>query len=147
MSRDAIDAAVFSLASAAADFVTIGDKLIMWTNVPPEQQPALFLRVGDESHPPRLAQQMPPKRTFEYELWIYTRLDCAAANATDGSLPVPLGFLIDAVEAAFRPPPVIERVTLGGLVTHCWIEGTVSKDDGALTNQALAKIPIRVLVP
>ncbi|MDB5358852.1 MAG: hypothetical protein JWO51_149 [Rhodospirillales bacterium] len=147
MNRDAIKSALFDLVKVAANFVTVGERLVMWTNVPPEQQPALYLREGDEDHPARAAQQMPPRRTLDFEVWIYTKLDIARANATDGSLPVPLGTLIGAVEDALRPPPVIGRVTLGGLVTHCWIEGLVIKDDGALTGQALAKIPIRILVP
>jgi hypothetical protein len=36
---------------------------------------------------------------------------------------------------------------LGGLVTHCWIEGRIEIHPGDLDGQAIAVVPIRMLVP
>jgi hypothetical protein len=40
-----------------------------------------------------------------------------------------------------------ETQTLGGLVSHCWIEGRIEMDSGDNDGQAKAIIPIRILVP
>ena len=40
-----------------------------------------------------------------------------------------------------------QRLTLGGLVHHCWISGKVFKEQGDLDGQALLVVPIAILVP
>jgi hypothetical protein len=53
--------------------------------------------------------------------------------------------LMDAVQNALAPDdPKLERCTLGGLVEHCWIEGRVETDEGALGDQAVAIVPILI---
>ena len=57
-----------------------------------------------------------------------------------------LNGLLDAVEAALNPFP-LEAQTLGGLVTHCWIDGSTDYHPGDLDGQAIAVVPVKVLVP
>lgn len=146
MTREAIYAALFARASAAAAFVSTGRRLVMWTNCAPESQPALFQRDGDEEFGARPAQEMPPRRVLEAELWIYAKLDLPAGNVAGAPVAL-LGDLIDAVEASLAPDLALRRQTLGGLVQHCWIEGKIMKDPGDFDGQAKALIPVRILIP
>jgi hypothetical protein len=111
-------------------------------------QPALFINDGAEDHPER-PSGLPDKIILEAQLWIY-------ANGGQNPDAVPatqLNALIDAVEAALAPTPVFagsfpQNVqTLGGLVQHCWIEGKLEKYSGWTNGQAIAVVPVRMLVP
>lgn len=53
--------------------------------------------------------------------------------------------LIDALEVAFKPSPVTGRLTLGGLVTHCWLDGKIYYSDGALDHKAVILAQIHLL--
>jgi len=60
---------------------------------------------------------------------------------------VQINQILDELEAALAPPPGPSfKQTLGGLVEHCWINGEIQTDEGTLGNQAVAIIPIRMLV-
>ena len=54
--------------------------------------------------------------------------------------------LLDAIEAALAPPASSNVQTLGGLVCHAWIAGKIETDEGALGGQAVAIVPIEILV-
>ena len=58
---------------------------------------------------------------------------------------IELDVLIGNVEAQLTPTGVAEVQTLGGLVTRVYLEGVIKKDDGALTGQAGAIIPLKIL--
>jgi hypothetical protein len=54
--------------------------------------------------------------------------------------------LIDAVTAMLAPAAgANSRQTLGGLVSHCWIDGKVMKDPRDMYGDGLALIPIKIL--
>ena len=53
--------------------------------------------------------------------------------------------LIDAIDAAINPMPGIPQ-TLGGLVLHTYIDGTVVFDNGLTDQQAIILVPITMLV-
>ncbi|HXP74621.1 MAG TPA: hypothetical protein VN823_10790 [Stellaceae bacterium] len=55
--------------------------------------------------------------------------------------------LLDAIETALAPDLVTNVQSLGGLVAHCWIAGKVETDEGVLGGQAVAIVPIEILVP
>ncbi len=107
------------------------------------EQPALFQAQKHESA--HRARGQPPKWTLALEIYVY-------AQAPD-DVPSPstvLNPLLDALEAALAPSgqDVATNVqTLGGLVSHCWISGTVVTDEGVLGGQAVAIIPIEIVVP
>lgn len=61
-----------------------------------------------------------------------------------------MNIFIDRVREAIQPdhPDFNECQTLGGLVEHCWIEGTIEVYEAVenmLDDQAIAIIPIRIL--
>jgi hypothetical protein len=121
-------------------FRTTGRRLKMWTQTP--EQPALFLRnVGDE-YPPRTTRML-PKVAMEAEAWVYSN----AGSDPDAVPAVTLNWLLDAIEKALKPAPGFEAQTLGGLVAHCWIEGKIEMHPGDLDGQAIAVVPISILVP
>lgn len=143
MSRETITMALFNLLCSAnfqPGFQTTGRRLIMWTRCP--AQPALFLRNTGDEYPHR-PTGMPAKVVMECEAWIYSNA------GTDPNIDPATGLncIIDAVEAIMKPAPGFAVQTLGGLVAHAWIEGKIDMHPGDLDGQAIAVIPIKILVP
>lgn len=126
-------------------FVTRSRRVKLFSDVPADQQPALYQAEHDEL----TSQQsnMPYKWVLKAEWIVYqaTGFDPNAVPATENNL------ILDALQAALAPPPQDEgypkRNTLGGLVHHCYIDGTVFKDPGDIDNQGMLVIPILMLVP
>lgn len=140
MSREDVMTALLETLAAGGSFPTVGRRLLHWSKV--AEQPALFLRhVGDEY--PQRRTGMPPRVVMKCEAWIYSK-----GSADPGVVPeIALNALLDEIEAALQPAPAFAAQTLGGTVTHAWIEGEVLMHPGDLDGQAMALVPVRVLVP
>ena len=139
MIREPIYAALFALVASAASFVTIGRRLRHWSDVGAAEQPALFMTQKSENAEER--QRLPVKWRASVDLYLYAQApDELTSPATV------LNPLLDAVEAALAPDPVGHVQTLGGLVSHCWIAGRIQTDEGVLGGQAVAIVPIEILV-
>ena len=140
LDRETIMAALFNLLNTPGTYATSSRRLKFWQDV--AVQPALFVRhVGDEVQPRRTG--MPGKLVIEAEAWVYSK---GGANP-DVAPETSLNALLDGIEAAIQPPPALEVQTLGGLVTHCWIEGKIELHPGDIGGQAIAVVPIKLLVP
>lgn len=115
-------------------------KLRLWSNVPPDQQPAVFLVTHREMDDYRGLGLL--RRRLELGAWCYSRSD-SAPGAPD------LDVMMQAFEAAFNVPDNSSsgQFTLGGLVYWCRIEGRVFKDPGDLDSQAMLVVPIVVEMP
>jgi hypothetical protein len=86
-------------------------------------------------------QPLPVKWRASVDLYLYAQApDELTSPATV------LNPLLDAVEAALAPDPVGHVQTLGGLVSHCWIAGRIQTDEGVLGGQAVAIVPVEILV-
>jgi hypothetical protein len=120
--------------------LTFGRRVIPWDEC--QAQPALFVRDPDEraEYGTGILQQL----SIEAEVWIYSNLGANPAVA-----PVTgLNNLIDAVQGAMSPDdPMQQRYTIGGLVFWCRLKGRLMKDPGDADGQAIAKIPVEILVP
>lgn len=138
--RETILQALFLLLTRGGRFETVGRRLILWTQV--AAQPALFLRHVGDSYSPH-ATRLPPRIVMHCEIWLYSN----AGQDPDAAPEIALNILLDAVETLLRPLPGREAQTLGGLVTHCWIEGQVEIHPGDLDGQAIAIVPVKILVP
>jgi hypothetical protein len=139
LDRNAIHAAVFALGESSYQFAYTSRRLMYWDSTP--VQPALFYRSGDDDYPAREDRKPRVKVTLHGEFWIY--YNTSDKNEAPGIM---LDMLITSLEDALRPGPMFEGQTLGlPYVSHCWIEGEINKDDGALTGQAVARIPIKIL--
>lgn len=137
-----IDAALFTLVSGASLFVTKSRRLKFYGEVPPEDQPALYLAAGNMN--PRMGQGtpgMPYKWTLVRKLWLY------ANTGNDDSL-IPSSIMnpiLNSVLAALKPRTPGDRQTLSGLVYNVIVSGSIQTDEGLLGPQAVAVIPVEIL--
>ena len=140
MNREAIYSALFAAVAGAASFVTASRRLRHWSDVAAAEQPALFMAQKSETALRR--QGLPPKWTLAVDLYVYVHAP------DDVSPPVAaLNPLIDAIEAALAPVNLTLTQTLGGLVDAAWIAGKIETDEGVLGGQAVAIVPLEILVP
>lgn len=134
-------AALFALLEASADFATASRRLRHWSDVSPPDQPALFSVQGN----PTVATQpgLDPVWTLRADLYVYANTQ-GADGVAPGQLMNPL---LQAITEALAPDNVMtNKCTLGGLVEHCWIEGQIETDEGALGDQGVLIIPVAMLV-
>lgn len=142
MNREAIFVALFDLLKVVPGITTAERRLRHWNDVTSVEQPYLCLAQGGQT-----AQRGDPKGV--YAKWVLEADIYLYAQTTGGQAPSSvLNPIVDAVEQALQPPyPDYNRCqTLGGLVEHCWIEGNIDTDEGTLGDQAVAVIPIKILV-
>ncbi len=119
-------------------WVTMSRRIKLWTDVPPTERPALFITDHEET-PAYQAPNLPQKNTMAVQLWVYfASRDAAAVPSTD------LNVLLDAIDAALAPGANGAQ-TLGGIVAHCRVEGTVLKDPGDMDGDGLILVPLRIL--
>lgn len=143
MDSESIYQALFNRLSGINGFVTTSRRLRHFNNVQPEERPALFVTQGNQTEVP--VKGLDAKVELEAEVYIYI-------HETDKAIPpsVQLNQMIDKVRKAIAPdfPEMCEYQTLGGLVEHCWIEGTIEVFEAVenmLDDQGIAIVPIRIL--
>jgi hypothetical protein len=136
--REALYAALFARLAAIPGLVTKSRILRHWADVPPQQQPALYMAQ---------AAQIPQTRTGEPTRWfldasvyLYVR---TSGSQVPGSVLNPL---LDAIEACFPLNPTTGKhdPQIPG-IEWARIEGQIETDEGTLGEQAVAIIPIRML--
>jgi hypothetical protein len=148
--REAIWAAMFALfapllASAGGPFQTISRRARHWGS-DTNPWPALY-QLQRHEKPITNERGLPTKWELEGSLYIYAKNEINAAGGDSGGGQI-LNPLLDAVENALRPLPVLGNVqALGGLVSRVFIDGIVEVDEGNLDFQAVAIIPVRIIVP
>ena len=137
MTREPIYSALFALLSGAAPFVTASRRLRHWSDVGPAEQPALFVVQKSETAERRAG--LPAKWRASVDVYVY-------AHAPDDvtSPATVLNPLLDAVEMVLAPQGAVQ--TLGGLASHAWIAGKIETDEGVLAGQAVAILPVEILV-
>jgi len=121
-------------------WVTVSNRLRLWGDVSPDQQPAAFLVTHRETDDYRGLGLV--RRRLELAVYCYTRSDTSIGGPQ-------LDTLMESFEQAFN---TIDNNstgsnTLGGLVYWCRIEGKVFKDPGDLDNQTLLIVPIVIEMP
>lgn len=143
MDSESIYQALFNRLSGIDGFKTTSRRLRHFNNVQPEDRPALFVTQGNQTEVP--VKGLDAKVELEAEVYIYI-------HETDKAIPpsVQLNQMIDKVRKAIAPdfPEMCEYQTLGGLVEHCWIEGTIEVFEAVenmLDDQGIAIVPIRIL--
>lgn len=123
-------------------FVTVSRKLRLWGDVDPTMQPALYL-VEHKELPENTRRGLDDKNALLIRIFIYARAD--GDSVIGGTI---INNLLDAVETILEPSdPSINVNTLGGLVNRLWIDGETIKDPGDIDGQALAVLPIKILMP
>jgi hypothetical protein len=116
-------------------------------------QPAIVLLEHDEETE-RRGRGLPPVLILDVMVCIYARIprDEQDPSVPDATIPgaTVINPLIEVVEAMFEPDNPLEGVcTLGGLVSHAWIEGKTIKVVGDITpnGQCFAGLPARLMLP
>ena len=136
--REVAWTALFSYISALGCFKTTTRHLKHWNDVAAEDQPSAFLQITGEVYQP--AHGLPSRIVLEGSIWVYVRTDGDPAG------PI-LNPLLDAIDSAFQPANDGDHTfTLGGIVHHCWIEGNTQIFEGDLGSEAVAVIPVKMLV-
>jgi len=153
MDREVIYSKLFEQLTATAEFKTTGRKLLHWNDVSDKnKQPALFMaQTGEVSQGKK---GFPSRWTLNVKVYLY----CQAPDDKSPVTPI-MNPLLDAIETLLdtkdNPTPGGDRLPLLpgetndlGIpgVSHCWIEGNIETDEGALGKQAVAIIPISILV-
>lgn len=143
MNSEAIYQALFNRLSGIEVIKTTSRRLKHFNNVAPDDRPALFVTQGNQTEVP--VKGLDAKVELEAEAYVYI-------HESDPTIPpsVQLNQMIDQVRAKLAPdnPDICEYQTLGGLVEHCWIEGTIEVFEAVenmLDDQGIAIIPIRIL--
>lgn len=152
-------------ASCGSTFKTYSRRFLMWealinsiNNNTAPAQPALYLYDGPGLGGGVIKYENrgrgPSKRTLTRTIVIYGQIPGGGtpggidAVTPGGSVFYPL---LEAVEAALEPSPSdsFGTVTLGGLVTHCWIEGDGIIVTGEIdpSGQGMATIPVNIVIP
>jgi hypothetical protein len=138
VTREACYSALFSLLVKSAAFTTTSRRLRHWSDVSSSEKPALFMATGKQT--PQQVNRLPTKWVLDATVYIYVN-----AFGSDDPGPI-LNSYLDAIEAALLPNSGVEVTqTLGGLVSHCWIDGTIETDEGTLGDVAVAIVPIKIL--
>lgn len=138
ITREPIYAALFALLAGSAGYTVTERRLRHWNDVEPSEQPYLALQEGRQLG--KTDTGKPTIWTLDCNVYIYCRTDGGAAPG-----PI-LNPLLDAIEAALAPLGGVSVQTLGGLVHYARIEGAIETDEGTLGDQAVAIIPIQILV-
>jgi hypothetical protein len=145
--REQVANALFAKLKSALSqqFTTIGRKHVLPA---PEQQPALF-QCGTKQIVRQKGQGFPGTLAMTFLLFIYaydTAGDEVPGQETS-LVETTINGLVEAVESAIAPVPAGDHQSLGGLVSHCWIEGESDIDPGIFGKQGFAVVPVHVLVP
>jgi len=139
--RKQVSHALFTLLKNSYAWNTADPRLQVPDDVTAMAQPAMFL-VKPQEHLSQQETFMLPVYKLSYHILISLRAD---GSPEDISAEDQMDDILDAVESALMPHPG-EYQTLGGLVTHCWIDGTISIDTPVLFQQCAIWIPITVVV-
>jgi len=146
-SREAVLSALFAKFSSVVfsssvrghtGFATVSRRLKHWSDVPKSERPAMFMVCHGET-PTYRAENMPAYLKFSIKLFIYIDgSDKSSVPDTDISV------ILDAVDAALKPGPGEQRLSLGGLVSHCRVDGDVLRDPGDMDDDGIIIVPISV---
>lgn len=140
-----INALVGSPVSSNQPFVSASRRLQSVTKVQPERQPAIF-QVQSRETPTQIKKGFPTRWNLKPELWVFIW----QPDATSAVSPI-INPIIDAIEKAFSPDNQMQQdCTLGGLVSHCRIEGRdIEIYEGVTTGstgyQSVVIIPIDIM--
>jgi len=149
--REAIWAALFAWfqSKLSSQFQTMGRKHVMPPQLVTADQPAFFQVAVKERHIPDKVPGAPFKLVLRGYLIVYVFDDSPNEDiGKETVLPeTTTNNLLKAIDGALIPDNFATgKFTIGGLVTHCWIEGDSSLDPGIFGPQCAAILPLFILV-
>lgn len=149
--REAIWAALFAWLQSqlGEQFQSMGRKHVPPPDLSIADQPALFQVAAKEMHIPQKPPGAPAKIVLRGFLILYVfgptvNEDIGQETELGETM---LNNLLTAIDNALMPDdPDTGKFTIGGLVTHCWIEGDSDLDPGIFGPQAAAILPLFILI-
>ncbi|MDE2426909.1 MAG: hypothetical protein KGO96_13495 [Elusimicrobia bacterium] len=144
MNREAIYAAIYAKATAAAGFVDKGRRLKHIDDLQPSQFPA-FYQVQKDENWKQPSGNLPPIGELTIEWWVY-----AYNSDPTSSTAAVLNPLIDALCASVGLPPAVNPSgyqALGGLVESVRLDGRIDYAEGAMEDRGFARIPLVIRLP
>lgn len=127
-------------------------RLVSLADVGVELRPHLCLWEYKEEHRRPLGPSSPPEIFIDYMAFVY--VSTKTTSAVEGPSPMSLlNPVVDAVTLSLAPPLQTMAQTLGTdsngmpICQDCYTEGTIDKRGGDLDGDAIAIIPLRVLIP
>lgn len=151
--REPLWVALFNLLNeklADSGIVTFGRQHVQPPALTPEQQPALFLVQGRETRAKR-PRGTPTQLVLNGFLILYLQgpspLDEVVGQETV-NVSTQMNALLKAIDDALVPDDVVNgKLTLGGLVDDCWIDGDTEMDPCIYSSQAATISLVKMLVP
>ena len=143
--REQIYSALFSvlqgaLLTPAGPFKTVSRRWQDPSQLSPADRPSLYQVQKDELTGASV-NGLPIHAKMTVDLVLYT-----AGDSEPNSIPsTELNSLLDAVEAAIRSATPGIAQSLGGMVSHCRIEGKIEIVENVVGCMALAVVPIEIL--
>ena len=143
VARETILTAFANLVFSLPGLITTNRRPRYWSDVPIEEQPAMFMAAGDQEikNDP---SGLPTSRILKGDLYLYVQ----SSDATVAPSIILNGYL-DQLEALLASPspgsPWPGGVqTLGGLVRSAWITGPIATSGDLLGSQGIAIIPFEI---
>ena len=128
--------------NSSGTWKTVSNKLRLWADVPPDQQPCAFVVTHREMDEYRTLGAV--RRRLELGIWCYSRAD-SVSGAED------LDTMMEAFDTAFGAAAADNnstgQLTFNDLVYWCRIEGRVFKDPGDIDSQTLLIVPLIIEMP
>ena len=144
--RETIYSTIFAALVKAVDglnFVTASRKMKLWTEVPPSEQPAIFMHQIKEgaSMGSAKAPGPPNMNILEIDVVVYA----TAGQGQDDIIAPLLNNVADRIESLFPPPPRQAQTLVIPGVSSIRVTGDIEYREGNLTGQGIVIIPLRVV--
>ena len=128
INREAVLVALFNslVSNLGMEFTSMGRKQTLPPTLKIADMPALFLVAEKEEQIPQKPPGAPPKLILHGLIYVYAWNPAPVEDIGKEQVlgETVMNGLLEAIDGAFLPDdPNTGKFTLGGLVTHCWIEG------------------------
>ena len=132
-----IYSAFWDYVKGLSGIVTKSRRVKHWSDVPAEEQPALFM--GEDSEDSRQTKGLTAKNALLVRLFLYVH-----AGEDENAVPATLlNLYLYRLRQLLEAENVDRSQTLNGLVSHAWVTH-VEKDAGILGGQAVAIIDVEI---
>lgn len=143
MNSEIIYQALFDRLKSIEGITTMSRRLRHFNSVSNDQRPALFVTQGNQLENPAKGLNAKIELSIDLYLYVYEQNPNLAISTQ-------INTYMDLIRESIKPdfPEMCEYQTLGGLIEHCWIDGTIEIYEGVegmLDGQGIVIIPVRVL--
>ena len=139
-SREEVIEAFLSLMSKGYQWGSVGRRYRSFEEFPAQEMPALMLIESNEMNA-KGDRNLSALTTLAVNLLVYVNTKNLASPSS------PINTVLDTFDFLLRGDPMTGKVTLGGLVDHCWVDGLTVKIAGEDDGIGLIWCPIKILGP